>query len=256
MAEGSDQLATALLRGYFGTQLTPLSFQAWLQSIDRAVESGSQRHLSGNHNLHSLYLLQTDSVMKEFYARCNNCYIDGMPLRLVLAGAGIRTNKEQRFSLMDYFPDLLEHAQQQGWRLFYLGSRQEVVELARQRLRQDFPNLNIHLHQGYLENNEHLVEEINSLCPDLLLVGMGMPRQEAWLLQNLESLNVAVATQSGATLDYYAGTQAKPPLWLSKAGLAWLYRLLHDPVRMWKRYLFEPWKLAVPTLKLWISNAR
>jgi N-acetylglucosaminyldiphosphoundecaprenol N-acetyl-beta-D-mannosaminyltransferase len=256
MAEHSDQLATLAFRDYFGTRLTPVSFQDWLQSIDRAVTSGHRRYLSGHHNLHSLYLLRSDSVVKEFYARCDNCYIDGMPIRLVLAGAGIGTGKKQRFSLMDCFPDLLEHAQQQGWKLFYLGSRQEVVELARQRLQQDFPNLKIHLHQGYLENDERLVAEINSLCPDLLLVGMGMPRQEAWLLQHLEKLNVVVATQSGATLDYYAGTQAKPPVWLSRTGLAWLYRLLHDPARMWKRYLLEPWKLIVPTLKLWVSNSR
>jgi len=83
---------------------------------------------------------------------------------------------------------------------------------------------------------------------------MGMPRQEAWLLQHLGSLDVVVATQSGGTLDYFVGAQAKPPLWLSRAGLAWLYRLAHDPVRLWKRYLLEPWGLLVPTLQLWLSR--
>ena len=86
---------------------------------------------------------------------------------------------------------------------------------------------------------------------DLLLVGMGMPRQEQWLLAHLADLDVAVATHAGATLDFFAGSQAKPPPWVSNMGLAWLYRLAHDPRRLWRRYLLEPWALVLPTLRLW-----
>jgi N-acetylglucosaminyldiphosphoundecaprenol N-acetyl-beta-D-mannosaminyltransferase len=189
--------------------------------------------------------------MAEFYRRCNDCYIDGMAVRIAVAAAGIATSAGQRFSLMDMFPQLMEHAAKRAWTVVYVGSSQEVVDKARARLNRDFPGLDISLYNGYFVDDERLIQTINRLRPDLLLVGMGMPRQEEWLLAHMDDLDVAVATQAGATLDYFAGAQARPPAWLSDAGLAWFYRLVHDPRRLWRRYLLEPWALLLPTLKLW-----
>lgn len=242
---------TEAARNYFGTTITPITFNRWLDTIQARIDSRDRRYLSGSHNLHSLYLAQTDSVMVEFYRRCNDCYIDGMAVRMAVAAAGISTRAEQRFSLMDKFPQLLEHAARRAWTVAYIGSRQEVVDKASERLDRDFPSLGISLYSGFFVDDEHLIQSINRLRPDLLLVGMGMPRQEHWLLAHLDDLDVAVATQAGATLDYFAGVQARPPAWVSDAGLAWLYRLAHDPRRLWRRYLLEPWALLLPTLKLW-----
>lgn len=98
------------------------------------------------------------------------------------------------------------------------------------------------------------MDHFKELRPDLLLVGMGMPRQECWLLDNLELLDVGCATQAGATLDYYAGTQGQPSYWVSRAGFAWLYRLSKDPARLWRRYLVEPWILLPATLHQWYRH--
>lgn len=242
------------MREYFGTRLTPLTFGEWLTFIAETVDSGQRRRLSANHNLHSLYLLHAHPAMKDFYARCDNCYIDGMAVRLLLVGAGVTTSRDQRFSLMDTFPALLEHARQQSWTLFYLGSQAAVVDQAHERLKREFPGLNIHLHHGYFHDDDRVINAINEIRPDLLLVGMGMPRQEKWLLSHIDHLDVAVATSAGATLDYFAGAQAKPPVLLSNLGLAWLFRLVHDPGRLWRRYLVEPWALVGPTLKLWTAS--
>ena len=230
-----------------------MSFEDWLQLIAGLVDTAQRGHLSGHHNLHSLYLLRTNATVRNFYARCNDCYIDGMAVRLPLAGARVATAHSQRFSLMDTFPALLERARQQSWKIFYLGSDQAVIEKARERLSREFPGLNMELHQGYFEDDRQLIEKINTLRPDLLLVGMGMPRQESWLLQHIDQLDVVVAAQAGATLDYFAGAQPKPPGWMSRLGLAWLYRLAHNPQRLWRRYLVEPWSLVLPTLKLWFG---
>jgi N-acetylglucosaminyldiphosphoundecaprenol N-acetyl-beta-D-mannosaminyltransferase len=253
MSATHDRLSSGPLRQYFGTQLTPMSFEGWLQLIADRVDTAQRGHLSGHHNLHSLYLLRTNAIVRNFYARCNDCYIDGMAVRLPLAGAGVATAHNQRFSLMDTFPALLERARQQCWKIFYLGSEQAVIEKARERLAREFPGLHMELHQGYFEDDRQLIEKINTLRPDLLLVGMGMPRQESWLLQHIDQLDVVVAAQAGATLDYFAGAQPKPPGWMSSLGLAWLYRLFCNPRRLWRRYLVEPWSLVVPTLKLWFG---
>ncbi|MAT93467.1 MAG: glycosyltransferase [Halioglobus sp.] len=239
---------------YFGTAIEPRSFDQWLEDIAAIRGANRRRHLSGHHNLHSLYLLQRDASVAEFYRRCDDCYIDGMPVRLILAGFGESTAGAQRFSLMDHFPQLLAHAQAQGWRVFYLGSSETVAERARALVSERYPRLQFAVHHGYARDHGPVVAQINAMQPDLLLVGMGMPTQERWLLHHLDQLEVGCATQAGATLDYFTGAQAQPPRWMSRAGLAWLYRLACDPLRLWRRYLLEPWALLRPTLRQWYRH--
>lgn len=254
MRPDPEILASPAMRQFFGTRLTPMSFQGWIEGIGNTLASGRRGYLSACHNLHSLYMLHTEPGFRAFYERSDECYIDGMAIRAVLAGAGVTSGSEQRFSLMDTFEQLLAHAEQHNWTIFYLGSQELVIQQAREQIDRSYPDLNISLHHGYFENDALVVNSINAVCPDLLLVGMGMPAQETWLLEQLDKLDVGVATEVGATLDYFTGAQAKPPLWLSRIGLAWLYRLLHDPVRLWRRYLLEPWVLLLPTIKLWLRR--
>ena len=251
MKAGNKSRHDAAIVDYFGTAITPITFSEWLETIQAGIDGENKPYLAASHNLHSLYLTRTDPSMAAFYRRCNTCYIDGMAVRIAAAAAGIATTAEQRFSLMDKFPSLMQCARRRGWRVVYLGSSQAVVDRARECLGREFPGLDIALFSGYFDNDDDVVNAINQLRPDLLLVGMGMPRQERWLLANLERLDVAVATHAGATLDYLVGAQAKPPAWVSSCGFAWLYRLAHDPRRLWRRYLVEPWALLVPTLRLW-----
>jgi len=236
---------------YFGTAIRPRTFSAWIEDIDAQLRAGARRHLSGHHNLHSLYLLHKKVSVAAFYRRCDDCYVDGVPGRLSLAGCGERTRRDQRFSLMDHFTELLATAAQRSWSLYYLGSRQAVVAAAGERIHSEYPGLRITLHHGYFEDDAGIVAAINRQRPDLLLVGMGMPRQERWLLDRLGELDVGCAIQAGATLDYFTGAQARPPRCMSSAGLAWLYRLAHNPTRLWRRYLAEPWALIIPTLRHW-----
>jgi len=235
---------------FFGTRLTPVSFEQWIQLLDAQVAAGTRRYLSGHHNLHSLYLLDNDPEVRSFYARCDHCYIDGVPVRWIASVAGIPGGAAQRFSLMDRLPDLFRAASERGWSVFYLGSAEDVVARARARFRRQFPRLRVHFQHGYFDTDEAVVAQINAVRPDLLLVGMGMPLQESWVNRNLDRLDVGVVTQAGATLDYFGEGQAKPPRWMSNAGLAWLHRLSHDPRRLWRRYLVEPWKLVLPVSRL------
>jgi N-acetylglucosaminyldiphosphoundecaprenol N-acetyl-beta-D-mannosaminyltransferase len=236
---------------FFGTHITPRTFSEWLAGISDVLDGGQRGWLSGCHNLHSLCLLQRNNDVRRFYARCNDCYIDGVSVRLILSGFKVYTNAQQRFSLMDHFLDLLQHAEKNDWSVFYLGSRESVVTLGRGLVREMFPDLRIQFQHGYCSDDPALVQTINELRPDILLVGMGMPLQERWLVEHLNQLDVGFIAQAGSTLDYYTGAQAKPPPWVSRNGFAWLYRLLTDPVRLWQRYLIEPWVLLFPTLRQW-----
>jgi N-acetylglucosaminyldiphosphoundecaprenol N-acetyl-beta-D-mannosaminyltransferase len=99
------------------------------------------------------------------------------------------------------------------------------------------------VHHGFFDHapgsaeNERVLAAINAARPDLLLVNMGMPRQEAWLAENWHSLDVRVAITAGALVDHVAGRVKRPPAWVADAGLEWAVRLALEPGRLWRRYL-------------------
>jgi len=82
-----------------------------------------------------------------------------------------------------------------------------------------------------------MVEAVNAARPDLLWVGLSAPKQEKWINRNLAHLKTSVAVGVGAAFDFAAGTQRRAPLWMQRAGVEWLHRLLREPSRLWKRYL-------------------
>ena len=107
-----------------------------------------------------------------------------------------------------------------------------------------YPDLRIvGTHHGYFdrtlggEENNHVIQMINSAKPNVLIVGFGMPFQERWLLENWEHVDANIFLTGGACLDYMSGRVRRAPRWMLDNGLEWLYRLLLEPVRLWKRYL-------------------
>ena len=86
-----------------------------------------------------------------------------------------------------------------------------------------------------------MLDEIAQFHTDILMVGMGMPRQEHWIVDHLDRIPAHAILTAGACMDYVAGVVATPPRWMGRAGLEWLYRLGSEPGRLWRRYLLEPW---------------
>lgn len=160
-------------------------------------------------------------------------------------------------TMIDLIPHILENAAENKWRTYYLGSKQDIVAKGITLLKNSFKGLDIRFHNGFFNahrdsfENMQLVSSINDYSPNILMVGMGMPRQEEWIIENWERLNVNVIFNTGAYIDYIAGDKPIPPRWLGPIGLEWLYRLLREPGRLGKRYLIEPWLL----LRLIINNA-
>jgi len=234
----------------FGCKLNPVTFEQWVEVLDRQITSGEKQAIFTHHNLHSLYCRRRFQRVSDLYARCSHCYIDGLPICWINSLAGTPTSSSRRFSLMYRFPDLLRCAQERKWRIFYLGGSEPVVERSSARFRKEFPDLALEFNNGYFLNNASVLKKINDFKPDVLLVGMGMPKQEAWILDNISQLDVKVVTHAGGTLDFYGDGQSKPPNWLSELGLGWLHRLVCNPGRLGRRYLVEPWTLIVPVVQL------
>jgi N-acetylglucosaminyldiphosphoundecaprenol N-acetyl-beta-D-mannosaminyltransferase len=104
--------------------------------------------------------------------------------------------------------------------------------------------------------NQAVLDSIRSFHPNVLLVGMGMPRQETWLLENLDGINTNAVYCCGAMMDYLTGNIPTPPRWMGQIGLEWLYRLLSEPNRLWRRYLVEPWTVLGIVAREFLNLAR
>jgi N-acetylglucosaminyldiphosphoundecaprenol N-acetyl-beta-D-mannosaminyltransferase len=113
-------------------------------------------------------------------------------------------------------------------------------------LMKEFPSLDLRVHHGYFDSrpgcyeNLEILSRINAYRPHVLMVGMGMPHQEHWILDNLDQLDANAILPVGACMDYVAGHISTPPRWMGRMGLEWLYRFSCEPKRLGRRYLIEP----------------
>lgn len=138
-----------------------------------------------------------------------------------------------RMTGSDFYPLLIEKAIEKQWSLFIFGDTKETLR----RIPERYPSLRIVGMSPGFDFSERLSEEISSLKPDLVLVGLGVPKQEIWISQNWAELPDAVYLAVGEGLRVLSGTKKRGGAIIQKAGLEWAVRLLTDPIRLWKRYL-------------------
>jgi N-acetylglucosaminyldiphosphoundecaprenol N-acetyl-beta-D-mannosaminyltransferase len=214
-----------------------------------------QKAIIANHNLHSLYLIQKNDEIREFFHRADLVEVDSMPLIFWARINGRASRRFHRATYLDWRDEFWDKVCEQGWRVFFLGSAPGVGEKARERILAQWPDVQLAVHHGYFDmeagsaENAAIVEEINAFGADVVLVGMGMPRQEIWTVRNMDRLKACVAFTVGGAFDYEAGVQKPAPRWLGQFGVEWIYRLIVDPRRKFHRYCVEPFYLVVPALR-------
>ena len=234
---------------FLGISVSPLTLEQLLACIAQAI-ARPQQAIIANHNLHSLYLLGRRPALREFYRRAALTHIDGMPLVWIGRLYGHPLRRAHRVTYVDLLPALLDEASRRGWRVFYLGSQPPVCQAAVQAVARLYPSLVLDHAHGYFNpertsaQNRAVLAQIRSFAPQVLLVGMGMPRQEEWILANRAALPPSVILPCGAAMDYLAGAIPTPPRWAGRLGLEWLFRLVAEPRRLGSRYLVEPWHIA------------
>lgn len=229
-----------------GVRVSAATIDTLHAAIDAAVKA-RQRFIMVSQNLHSVYLRRDEPALRDLQAIADCVRLDGMPLLWFAKLSAVPLSRENRIGWMDWLDQFMATAQVNGWRIYYVGSHEWVKDEALARLQQRFTGLQIAGHSGYFdatkgsEDGRAVIERAHDFRADVLLVGMGMPRQERWLHDHLDTIRVPVLLTCGAAMDYVAGAQATPPRWLGRMGLEWLYRLLANPRGMWFRYLVEPW---------------
>ena len=146
----------------------------------------------------------------------------------------------ERVPGIDLMFRLLEIAEADGFGVFFLGARPDVLARALANLRTRHPQLIVAgSHHGYFEgeDSEDICAEINRAHPQILFVAMSSPRKEYWVQDYGSALSVPVIVGVGGSLDVIAGVVRRAPRWMQKAGFEWAFRLLQEPGRLWRRYL-------------------
>lgn len=144
----------------------------------------------------------------------------------------------------DLIPKLLDKinsGQNQQQSIFLLGSTKAVLHRAIDDIQSRWPNIQITgSHHGYFDDSTEMIDLIRKSKPSIILVSMGVPKQELWIYthwQELKEAGIRLAIPGGAILDYITGTVDRAPVWVRKLRLEWLYRVFKEPRRLWKRYL-------------------
>ncbi len=148
----------------------------------------------------------------------------------------------ERVAGYDLVQDLFKEMADTNKTVYFLGGEEKVVKVAKLKMRKKYKNLKIvGTHSGYFDKQEEIliINEINKLKPDLLLVGLGVPKQEKWIYKNRNKLNVKVCIGVGGSFDGMAGKVKRAPVIFQKMGLEWFYRLIKQPTRL-KRMMQLP----------------
>ena len=221
------------------------------QTLD-AIKQRIQKKQFTQHvvvNVAKLVHMQKDAQLKESVEACDIINIDGMGV--VLGARFLGHDVPERVAGVDLFHNLIGLSEQEGFPVFLLGATDEVVSETAKRIQAQHPKLKLAgFHHGYFFNNkegddeEAIVNKIKQSGAKLLFVAITSPKKENFINKWQDKLGVDFVMGVGGTFDVVAGKVSRAPLWMQKYGLEWLYRVIQEPRRMWKRYLVTNSKFA------------
>lgn len=196
-------------------------------------------------NLHGIYHFHRNSEFRDFFGLANYVQIDGMPIVYWGKIVGYNVNRENRITYVDWVSPLMAMSNKNKLKIFYLGGSPGVGRSAISVLQAKYSDIEFDERHGYFDmyninENKSVLEDIERFSPDILMVGMSMPRQEIWIKNNIDRLPNCVILPCGACFDYLAGQVKTPPRYLGAIGLEWLYRFCQEPKRLFSRYFIEP----------------
>jgi N-acetylglucosaminyldiphosphoundecaprenol N-acetyl-beta-D-mannosaminyltransferase len=218
-----------------------LSIINYPSALRQIIERGKQRQ-PGYICFSNAHMVIEAYRSLSFQRMVNNAtfvFADGMPL--VFALKWLYNIKQDRIAGMDFMPDVLKVCNQEALSVFLFGSTEEILLALESLIEKHYPNVRM---VGKIsppfriltdEENQSYVSQINHSGANIVLVGLGCPKQETWMAQHSNQIN-AVLLGVGGAFGLYAGKAKRAPLWMRNMGMEWLYRLAQEPKRLFKRY--------------------
>lgn len=234
-------------RRFMNTYIDDLTLEEAVEHIEHCIKT----HKIGQvitPNVDQIVRLEWDEYFREICENCELLLVDGHPLLWIAKLYG--KPFKQKVCGSDLVPVLCEMASKKGYSVFFLGAAPGVAKIAADRMVEQYPGLTIagtySPPLGFEKDREEL-DKINTLLlkskADMLFVGMGVPKQDIFIYENMKQYQISVSFSIGGTIDFIAGKQKRAPRWIRNLGFEWLYRLFQDPKRMFRRYIINDLKI-------------
>ena len=195
-------------------------------------------------NAHSFNTAQKDDLFADALRNGDYLIPDGVSIVKACKRLKAKSQPKERIAGWDLFVLEMDKLNRKGGKCFFMGSSPNVLELVKKRAASDYPNITVETYSPPYkpkfskEDNEAIIHAINQACPDLLWIGMTAPKQEKWAFEHWDELDIHCHCGTiGAVFDFFAGTIKRAPQWWQRHSLEWLYRLMKEPKRMWRRYV-------------------
>ena len=232
---------------FMNTEIDNLTMEETLQAIDQLIQEDKSAYVV-TPNVDHIVQLETNEDLQGVYANASLILTDGKPLLWIAKWYGIPI--KEKVSGSDLFPLLCDMAAKKGYKMFFLGAAEGVAAKAAENLAKRYKGLQVvgtYSPPYGFEKNQEEMEKIKSIIkgskPDILIVGLGCPKQEKFMYHQCKELEVPISIGLGASFDFEAGNIKRAPRWMSDHGLEWLFRITQDPKRMAKRYLVDDRKI-------------
>jgi len=222
-----------------GCLIDNLSMEETLQKIESFIRSG-RPHQHVVVNVDKVVKASRDPGLRRIINECALVNVDGMPV--VWASRLLGKSLKERVAGVDLFEALVERSAEKGWRVYFLGAREEVVRAVNDLYTRKLPRLRVAGYRdGYWNPEEEagVVKRIADSRPQLLFVAISSPKKEQFLDRYQAEMKVPFAMGVGGAFDVVIGKVKRAPLWMQKWGLEWFYRFLQEPGRMFSRYFID-----------------
>ncbi|OFV95860.1 MAG: hypothetical protein A3F68_00945 [Acidobacteria bacterium RIFCSPLOWO2_12_FULL_54_10] len=212
-----------------------------VQQMERWITEKEFGHFVTLTNVHSVIEAQQNDLFHETLLSADLSVPDGMPL--VWVGRLRGHSLQRRVYGPDLLADFLRITAPKGYRHYFYGGAPGIADRMVEEMRKNIPELTVvgtyspPFRPMTPEEDAAIVEKINQAKPDVLWVGLGCPKQEIWMFQHRQRLQVPVLVGVGQAFNIYAGDLRQAPPWMRENGLEWFFRLLLEPRRLWRRYL-------------------
>lgn len=238
-----------------GCYIDNLTMEETLQTVEGFIQSG-QPHQHVVVNVDKLVKANRDAQLRQIINECALINADGMPV--VWASRILGKPLKERVAGIDLFEALMKRASEKGWRVFFLGAQEDVVQSVKTLYENRYQGLQVAGYRnGYWKPEEEaeVVEGIKNSRPDLLFVAISSPKKEQFLGKYQEQMKIPFAMGVGGTFDVAVGKVTRAPVWMQKSGLEWFYRFLQEPRRMFKRYFIDDMAFLGLLVKEWRAKS-
>lgn len=238
---------------FMNTEIDNLTMQETLQAINQLIQENKSAYVV-TPNVDHIVQLETNRELQEVYKNAALILTDGKSLLWIANWYG--TPIKEKISGSDLFPLLCNMAAAKGYKMFFLGAAEGVAKRAAENLTMKYKGLQVvgtYSPPFGFENNKNEMDKIKNMIkaskPDILIVGLGCPKQEKFMYHHCKELGVPISFGLGASFDFEAGNIKRAPRWMANHGLEWLFRITQDPKRMAKRYLVDDRKILGLAIK-------